>query len=120
MKTTATELSTVQEHAVDRAIRYLKSAKVKFAVMMPNGEVVGDLKVSPKTNGSKTRYKQLGYIKIIDGMKPGEVHSFETPEGLDANGYRASIASRASHSWGNGRSMTAVTGNRVELMRLED
>lgn len=117
------DLSQVQQKVIEEAMRKLHAAGCKFAVMLPGGDLLGELEVVIKKPGTGrhklNNFKANGYMTRVDKMKVGDVEVFDTSE-IPAEyirNYRSAICARAIRMFGNGNANTAVTGFGVELMR---
>jgi hypothetical protein len=117
-----TSESSVQQLAIERAIRLLTAAKAAFAVQMPNGSFVGELTVavkSPRRKANNWRIAMPGYINQVKAMQIGDVVSWTVKTDESIESFRSTVSSQGCQLYGKGAFMTAVTGHYLEAMRVE-
>ncbi len=112
---------TIIEKVIETAARNLRSAGCQFAILKPDGEVLGDLQLAPKKTGIKrhrmNNFIVTGYHERVDAMQPGDVQVFEVGD-FDAEQYRGAISARASTVFGKGNSTSTIEGKEIQLLRL--
>jgi len=119
---TTTSSPSIQQVAIEKAIKFLTAAKAAFAVQMPDGSFVGDLVVltkSPRRKLNNWRIEMPGYIQKIQAMQVGDVLTWEVESRERGEAFRSAASSQGSTLYGRGAFMTTVTENSVEAMRLE-
>jgi len=117
----STDMS-IQQVAVDRAIKLLIAAKASFAVQLPDGSFTGDLMVLAKNPRRKINNwcaNVPGYIDQIKAMDIGDilVWGFDSRERAEA--FRSTVSSQGVHHHGKGAVTTCLNGSTVEAMRVE-
>ena len=122
------EPTSVQSAAVQRAIVLLNAAKVEYAIRTPEGEMLGTLEVKPRKPVKERKWTVVndftkmfpGYADQVRAMQPGDVLRWPCKDKVQAEQFRASVASQASRGLGPGKSMTTITADHtVELLRVE-
>jgi hypothetical protein len=119
---TPTADMSIQQVAVDRAIKLLTAAKASFAVQMPDGSFTGDLIVLAKTARRKIndwRVDVPGYIDQIKTMQVGDVVTWSFDSRDRAEAFRSTVSSQGVHHHGKGAVTTCLNGDSVEAMRVE-
>lgn len=119
---TATAESSIQQVAIERAIKYLTASKAEFAVRMPDGSFVGSLEVVIKSTRRKSnnwRIAMPNYIAEIRAMQIGDVVAWEVDSNDLAESFRSTASSQGCHLFGKGAFMTTVKDRFIEAMRLE-
>jgi hypothetical protein len=121
MTTTTTASPSIQQVAIEKAIKFLTAAKAAFAVQMPDGSFVGDLVVLTKTRRRKVNnwcLEMPGYIQKIQAMQIGDVLSWEVESRERGEAFRSAASSQGSQLYGKGAFMTTVSENSVEALRV--
>lgn len=111
----------------DRALNILRVLGAHYIVIDDQGttHTHGDLKLAePEKPVHRHRkvpvgtYKNL-YYPLVKDLQPGGGVSITLPEGMDAEGFRASMSAWCSKHWGAGTYLTQVEGRVVEVLRVE-
>lgn len=116
MQTQTNDTKTV---AVKKALVYLKSAGVDFAIIY-NGEKFGDLELAPAKPSRAPRKDYLGIYKYMDklrALKEGDVVKIPVKK-EDRFGLQGTICSAMCKMYGNGSYITTTNDDSVEVMRL--
>ena len=101
-----------QEALLHRCIKQLELIKCEFAIVTPDGERHGTLKVDDTTE-DRNNFKQYGYKDVCAAMQVGDTYSFDECVGRDkvaVNNYQAAIGSCLNKLYGGGSYATARTG----------
>jgi hypothetical protein len=115
-------ISLVQQLAVEKAVKFLTASKVPFAIEMPDGTFLGDLKVMPKVTRLKQNNWRIimpGYIEKIEAMQVGDVVMWQVENIETVERFRSAVSGQGNRSFGSGAFMTAVKDSSIEAMRLE-
>ena len=126
--TTATvvPMMTVQKEALNRAVALLKAAQCKYAILTPEGETLGELKIQVEPTPAPRRTRTVKYpngelkayyLPLIESMQHGETRVVE-PGAFTAEELRSAIAGYCSHTWGNKTYITHIAAKGIELLRL--
>lgn len=111
----------------DRALNILRVLGAHYIVIDDQGTIHthGDLKLAEPDNRVRRHrvvpmgtYKNL-YYPLIKDLQPGGGVSITAPEGMDVEGFRASMSAWCSKHWGAGSYLTQVEGRVVEVLRVE-
>lgn len=112
----------------DRALNILRVLGAHYIVIDDQGttHTHGDLKLAEPDEYKRTRrqsvpmgtYKNL-YYPLVKDLQPGGGVSITVPDGLDVEGFRASMSAWCSKHWGAGTYLTQVEGRVVEVLRVE-
>lgn len=119
----------VKTIALKHALKYLKAADVKFAVIDQNGVKHGDLEIAtPKEQRRQpSRFPRGAFIghflPMVKDMKAGDsVLVPFGPFGQDnqtKEQLRSALSSHCSGTWGNKTYITHTTPQGIELLRVE-
>lgn len=116
------DLSKIQQKVIEDAMRKLLAANCKFAILLPDGEKLGDLELAlPKKHGKGSRinnFIRTGYRERVRAMKVGDVEVFET-DGTSIKNYQSAICSCGLRAFGNGHFNTCINGSTIEAMRTD-
>lgn len=118
----------VQKVVLEKAIRLLDSLKVNYAIVVSDdfSIIKGDIQILEKKK-RRTRTQTVPYGTYstlfkshgVDDMVVGDVVSIPIGE-FDPAVVRKTISAHCANRWGNGGSVTSITGDFVEVMRIEN
>lgn len=106
----------VKHIALQRALVLLNGIGAQYKVIhegMEYGELIAVVKPT-KTRAKVNSFAPL-YRHLLDDMKVGDVLTWEHE---NAEGLRSAITANAHRIWGTGSTVSTVTGNKVELLRV--
>jgi hypothetical protein len=116
---------TVQNNAIDRALRLLDAVGCKYGVVTPDGRTFGALPAQPTAPPSRprkrrpaTNFRQTGYSQKLRQMQVGDVERFFPPTGASAQQMQKTIHGTCCRLWGKGSFTTAVIKGAVEVLRM--
>jgi len=115
-----TEISTIEDVAINKAVQILQNMKCQFAIITPNGKKMGNLEV----NDSKKRPLKYAmgtlknyyfpYVKDI-----GIGNSVLIPNGeFEPEHLQSSLSAWCSTNWGKGTYATRIIDRGVEVVRF--
>lgn len=118
----------VQKVVLEKALRLLDSLKVDYAIVVSDdfSIVKGEIEILEK-NKKRTRTKTVPYGTYstlfkshgVDDMEIGDVIAI--PVGaFDPIVIRKTVSAHCANRWGNGASITSITGDAVEVMRIDN
>jgi hypothetical protein len=121
-------MKDVQKVALEKAVRLLDSLKVAYAIVVDDdlSIIKGDIKILEKKK-KRTRTQTVPYGTYstlfkshgVDDMKIGDVVTI--PIGaFDPIVIRKTVSAHCTNHWGKGSSVTSITGNDVEVMRIDN
>jgi hypothetical protein len=121
-------MKDVQKVALEKAVRLLDSLKVAYAIVVDDdlSIIKGDIKILEKKK-KRTRTQTVPYGTYstlfkshgVDDMKIGDVVTI--PIGaFDPIVVRKTVSAHCANHWGKGSSVTSITGNAVEVMRIDN
>lgn len=108
---------------ISRALKMLDAAGCAYAVIKPDGDIVGTLELAIQ-NARKTRktrhprhdFKSTGYIDKITKMEIGDVVKLDAGK-FPVGSFRSAISALASTKFGKGSHSTWVNGKIIEIFR---
>lgn len=117
----------LKNRAFDRTLNILRVLGAHYIVIDDQGttHTHGDLKLAePEKPVHRHRKVPVGtykdvYHPLVKDLQPGGGVSITLPEGMDAEGFRASMGAWCGKQWGSGTYLTQVEGRVVELLRVE-
>ena len=109
-----------------RILAQLDAAPVKYKIIFPNGEEVGDLEVvSPRKKrpcahpyGTISNYLD----PLMEDMKVGDIRDIALPldlENFSLTDLTSNVSARAIKKWGKGSATVCRGDSGVEVMRLK-
>lgn len=116
---------SVNQIALDRALKLLDAAGVQYAVIGLDGVKHGALEVAqPKAKKRRPLRYAYGefrdyFMPYLRGMKPGD--SVKIPFGkYEAEELRGPLSSWCTNNWGNGNTITSIDrkAGHVEVLRV--
>lgn len=118
----------VQKVVLEKAVRLLDSLKVDYAIVVSDelSLIKGDIQILGKQK-KRTRTKTVPYGTYstlfkshgVDDMEVGDVIAI--PFGsFDPIVVRKTASAHCANRWGNGSSVTSITGDVVEVMRVDN
>ena len=115
---TLNDMPAIQQRVINDAVRNLKAAGCQYAIILPSGEQIGELKVVvPAKRTRVNHFTQTGYLARVDAMKVGDVEVFDAA-GMDIQNYRSAISARGIRTFGKGSINTCIEGTNIQIMRL--
>ena len=115
----------VQKRFLMRAIDQLTILGCKYAIQLPDGEIIGDLEVKVKkepkpikSGKPRNSYKHLGFKEKLVSVPMGEVAVFDIPEGCTITQLQGLITGLAGHAWGKGNYTSTQHNGQVQIMRI--
>jgi hypothetical protein len=114
--------TSIQQVAIERAIKLLIASKAWFSVRMPDGSFIGNLVVATKPNHRKIKKwrpvvpsynAQIKAMQISDGL------TWELEYDDLAVSFLCTASSQGSHFFGKVTYTTAVKDRSIEAMRME-
>lgn len=117
----------VQKVVLERSIRLLDSLKVNYAIVVSDDFAIikGDIQILEKKK-KRTRTPTVPYGTYstlfkscgVDNMTVGDVVSIPAVE-FDPVIIRKAVSAHCANRWGNGATVTSITGDAVEVMRID-
>lgn len=108
---------SVHTVAVKRAVQILEAIGATYSIKMPDGQ-----KFEKKRRRGKPEhdFAGTGYAEVVKSLKKGESHTFPL-NGFPAERFRATIAAKASTTWGKQSSITHINreAGTVEVLRVK-
>jgi len=114
--------TSIQQVAIERAIKLLTASKAKFAVRMPDGSFIGNLVVATKPTHRKTnKWRPVvpNYNAQIKAMQISDGLTWELEYDDLAASFLCTVSSQGSHFVGKVTYTTSVKDRSIEAMRLE-
>lgn len=114
----------IERNVLNKALNILNSLKLKYAIVLDDGEKLGTLEIATKANkphASPYKYGELrNYVRpILDAMKPGD--AIEIPDkGYIKTFLQNAICAYASETWGHSTYSTTQVANGVQIMRMSE
>ena len=115
-------MTEIRMTAAKKAVAWLTSAGCKFAVVMPDGTTVGELQVASAAKQKIKRVKiynfdgELGYVKTMKAMAPGDVQAWKMDE-KRLPAFKSCVTSTACRYWGSGTYEMTDTNGAITIMR---
>lgn len=114
------DMAAIQQKVIRDALVKLDACGCKYAIMLPDGSVLGELEVINRSGVKRHRinhFTQTGYIARVDAMKVGDVEVFDGSAVTDIENYRSAIGARAIRVFGKGSAETLIKDGKIELLR---
>lgn len=122
MNALASSTPTLAHVALTRAMGLLRGAQARYAILLPDGQVFGDLPIAPdKPAKSKRRIvnhwaTDLQYMDTMKAMQPGTEHRWQVPH--SARSLHGSISGYATRLWGKDNFICVVEGENRDTVAL--
>ena len=114
---------SVNEIALDRALKLLDAAGVQYAVIGFNGTKYGTLEIAPPKKKRALRYAygefRDYFMPYLRDIKPGD--SVKIPFGkYEVEELRGPVSSWCTNNWGKGNTITSIDrkAGHVEVLRV--
>jgi len=112
----------IQKQFLDKAIKQLDILGCKYAIQLPDGNVIGELLLAApeptKTRKKRGNYKHYGWKDKLTGLPVGEVAVFDAPVGMTLGQLQGLITGLAGHAWGNGNYTSTQCNEQIQIMRV--
>ena len=112
----------IKQQFLMKAINQLQVLGCKYAIQLPDGQVIGDLEIvkptSIKEKKKRNSFKQYGFKAKLVGLPVGEVAVFDPPEGISTERLQGIITGLAGHAWGNGNYTSTQCNGQVQILRI--
>lgn len=126
-------MNEAQKVALTRAKALLTVAGVAWAVRLPDGTVEGDLPIAApaaaepaagKPKRTCVRFSDQSYVTVVKALKAGDTISVPFPPECIEDAKRrasffASVRSKAQREFGADKTIIAMNGSGVDVLRVE-
>lgn len=113
---------SVKDKALQNVLNILSALKCEYKIITLDGQEHGELVVVPaKSKRGKARRPAgtfSNYIRpFLEPMKVGDVAVLPFGQ-FDGGDLQSNVTSQANHKWGRGSYKTCITGDAVEILRI--
>ena len=129
---------SMKDIALARAIGMLKGAGVAYVILaegettyasdntsyiVRSGDRLAQSLIPPHKQRATMKaprrdWKWTGYVQALSKLQAGESWTYDAVSIEEAKALQKAVSSFSHTAWGSGNSMTSVTGNKLEVLRL--